>query len=158
MKSTIWLIDRLKKAYKKLVLPSKADYIFHFLFAFQVSYTLQIIIFVIEQIFNIFEIVDNQGIVLFYLGLFISVILVTFFLYRLFHWLDDVDETHNQVALGLGVIFSVLLFGSIQNFDISLNFLWVDIGIILASILLNTLIFMKFTKRLLIIIKEFFEK
>lgn len=154
----IKLTDKIKKSYRKYVLPSKLDFVFHLIFGFQTAYLLLILVFLVEQFFNIFEFGTNQVIILFYSGLGLSIIIVSAFLYKLFHWLDDIDETHNQFALSFGVGFAVILFMYLDYLNVQIDFIWIDLGIILFSIILNLGIFWRFTRNLYTITIEFIKE
>jgi H+/Cl- antiporter ClcA len=144
------LKDRVIQNYRKYVLLSRIDYIFHILFSFSVTYIVLIIVFFVESVINFFEESPDISIKWFYLGLGLGLGFITYLLHRLFHWLDDVDETHNQFALGTGVFLAILLFAFIQALDLSWSHtahLVLDLCILAASLGFNFGFFSRFWKK-----------
>ena len=146
------LKNRILENYRENVLDSKIDYVFHILFSFSFTYIVLIKVFFIESVISFFEESPDISIKWFYLGLGLGLAFITYLLHKLFHWLDDVDETHNQFALGTGVVLAVLLFAFIQALDLSWSHtthLIVDICILAASLGFNFGFFAGFWKKII---------
>ncbi|MEI7604356.1 MAG: hypothetical protein WCJ19_05035 [bacterium] len=136
----------IRKKYKKLVLFSGHDNVFHFLFGFGFTYGFLFLIFLLESIFASLNILEDNHIV-FYIGMSISIVIAIFFEYLLFNRLDDINETHNQFALAAGTATSIILFFALDliNFTSS-EIMFIDIFFLCLSFGLLIIFFFHFWK------------